>query len=136
MFLHVYQTTIKITDSVQWWVKMITWLSHYTIQLYNILLACTVPSIHPSSITVTSIMISPEKELYNNVINNNTLHIATDIKRVVSFQILNFRNTCIHRGVEIVSQLPDILAYFQFTGHSLDVSDNVLHDWVFPYHCI
>ena len=23
---------------------------------------------------------------------------------------------------------------FQFTGHSLDLSDNVLHDWLFPHH--
>ena len=27
-------------------------------------------------------------------------------------------------------------AQFQFTGHSLDLSDNVLHDWMFPYHCL
>ena len=27
-------------------------------------------------------------------------------------------------------------ALFQFTGHSLDLSDNVLHDWLFPHHCI
>ena len=26
-------------------------------------------------------------------------------------------------------------ALFQFTGHSLDLSDNVLHDWLFPHHC-
>ena len=26
--------------------------------------------------------------------------------------------------------------HFQFTGHSIDLSDNVLHDWLFPYHCI
>ena len=25
---------------------------------------------------------------------------------------------------------------FQFTGHSLHLSDNVLHDWLFPHHCI
>jgi len=25
-------------------------------------------------------------------------------------------------------------AQFQFTGHSLDLSDNVLHDWLFPHH--
>ena len=25
---------------------------------------------------------------------------------------------------------------FQFTGHSLDLSDNVLHNWMFPHHCI
>ena len=25
---------------------------------------------------------------------------------------------------------------FQFTGHSLDLSDNVLHDWLFPHHCM
>ena len=24
-------------------------------------------------------------------------------------------------------------AQFQFTGHSLDLSDNVLHDWLFPH---
>ena len=24
--------------------------------------------------------------------------------------------------------------YFQFTGHSLHLSDNVLHDWLFPHH--
>ena len=24
---------------------------------------------------------------------------------------------------------------FQFTGHSLDLLDNVLHDWLFPHHC-
>ena len=24
-------------------------------------------------------------------------------------------------------------ARFQFTGHSLDLSDNVLHDWLFPH---
>ena len=23
---------------------------------------------------------------------------------------------------------------FQFTGHSLDLLDNVLHDWLFPRH--
>ena len=45
------------------------------------------------------------------LITTHYIYIATDIKRVVSFQILNFRH--IHRGVEIVSQLPDILAYFQ-----------------------
>ena len=54
-------------------------------------------------------------------------------------------------GLEIVSQLPHILTYFhhscpapiyfvyslvQFTGHSLDLSDNVLHDWLSPHHCI
>ena len=52
--------------------------------------------------------------------------------------------------MEVVSQLLDILAYFhhscpapnihaaqfQFTGHSLDLLDNVLHDWLFPHHCI
>ena len=51
-------------------------------------------------------------------------------------------------GVEIVSQLPDILVYFhhcspytlytvhfQFSGHSLDLLDNVLYDWLFPHHC-
>ena len=27
-------------------------------------------------------------------------------------------------------------ALFQFTGHSLDLSDKVLHDWLFPHHCI
>ena len=27
-------------------------------------------------------------------------------------------------------------AQFQFTGHSLDIPDNVLHDWLFPHHCI
>ena len=26
--------------------------------------------------------------------------------------------------------------YFHFTGHSLDLSDNVLHDWLFPHHCV
>ena len=25
-------------------------------------------------------------------------------------------------------------AQFQFTGHSLDLSDNVLHVWLFPHH--
>ena len=25
---------------------------------------------------------------------------------------------------------------FQFTGHSLDLSDNVLHNWLFPHHCV
>ena len=24
-------------------------------------------------------------------------------------------------------------AQFQLTGHSLDISDNVLHDWLFPH---
>ena len=24
---------------------------------------------------------------------------------------------------------------FQFTRHSLDLLDNVLHDWLFPHHC-
>ena len=24
---------------------------------------------------------------------------------------------------------------FQFTGHSLDLLDNVLYDWLFPHHC-
>ena len=23
---------------------------------------------------------------------------------------------------------------FRFTGHSLDLLDNVLHDWLFPHH--
>ena len=62
-----------------------------------------------------------------------------------------------YRGVETLNQLPDILTYmymyfqhscpapyilsihtvyFQFTGHSLDFSDNVLHDWLFSHHCI
>ena len=27
-------------------------------------------------------------------------------------------------------------ALFQFTGHSLDLLDKVLHDWLFPHHCI
>ena len=26
--------------------------------------------------------------------------------------------------------------YFQFTAHSLDLSDSVLHDWLFPCHCV
>ena len=25
---------------------------------------------------------------------------------------------------------------FQFTGHSLYLSDNVLYDWLFPHHCV
>ena len=53
------------------------------------------------------------------------------------------------RGVEIISQLPDILAHFQhpcpasrilciqlsfnLLGHTLHLSDNVLHDWLFPH---
>ena len=55
-------------------------------------------------------------------------------------------HTVIHRGVEILSWLPDIMAYFPRScpapiysvylkfGHSLDLSHNVLHDWLFPYH--
>ena len=61
---------------------------------------------------------------------------------------------CTGRDVETLSQPPDILTsttlvllsisfvnciytvYFLFTGHSLDVSDNVLHDWMFPHHCV
>ena len=27
-------------------------------------------------------------------------------------------------------------AQFQFTRHSLDLSDNVLHDWLCPHHCM
>ena len=27
-------------------------------------------------------------------------------------------------------------AQFPFTGHSLHLSDNVLHDWLFPHHCM
>ena len=26
-------------------------------------------------------------------------------------------------------------AQFQFTGHSLDLLENVLYDWLFPHHC-
>ena len=49
---------------------------------------------------------------------------------------------CVYWGVEIASNFPDILAYFQYiymyfvyslNGHSLD---NVLHDWVFPHLCV
>ena len=55
---------------------------------------------------------------------------------------------CIPRGVETLSQLPGILIYFH---HSCPVpiysvcssvstftrlSDNLLHDWLFPYHCV
>ena len=28
------------------------------------------------------------------------------------------------------------IVQFLFTRHSLDLSDNVLHDWLFPHHCI
>ena len=27
------------------------------------------------------------------------------------------------------------IVQFQFTGHLIDLSDNVLHDWLFPHHC-
>ena len=40
------------------------------------------------------------------------------------------------QGVETLSQLSNILTYFQFTRHSLDLSDNVPYDWLFPHHYI
>ena len=30
----------------------------------------------------------------------------------------------------------DMLVHFQFTGHSLGLSDNVLYDWLFVHHCL
>ena len=32
------------------------------------------------------------------------------------------------------SQYTLYIVQFQFTRHSLDLSDNVLHDWLFPHH--
>ena len=56
---------------------------------------------------------------------------------------------CIHRGVEILSQLLDLFspllscspyslytAQFQFIEKLIDLSDNVLHAWLFPHHCL
>ena len=51
-----------------------------------------------------------------------------------------------YRGVKTLSQLPDILTSLlscssytvlsvQFSSNLLDLSDNVLYDWLFPHHC-
>ena len=72
----------------------------------------------------------------------------------VYVHVCDYVHTYIHRGVEtgnieptaghfgLFSPLLSCSPYtlytvqFCFTGHSLDLSDNVLHDWLFPHHCI
>ena len=34
------------------------------------------------------------------------------------------------------SPYPLYTVQFHFSGHSLDLLDNVLHDWLFPHHCV
>ena len=53
----------------------------------------------------------------------------------------NIEPTTRHLDLHVFSPLLPCSPYtlyavkFQFTGHSVELSDNVLHDWLFPHHC-
>ena len=49
----------------------------------------------------------------------------------------------VYRDMGIVNWLPDILAYFQhpcpaphILGIQFSLPDDILHDWLFPLHCV
>ena len=59
---------------------------------------------------------------------NAQVHVCRDVETAGHFDLFSPLLSCSPFNLYTVQ--------FQFTGHSLDLSDNVLHDWLFPHNCM